>query len=72
MAESKEKARRILQDAQTQERYDAIFESRLREIEDKKKLTEKDINEKIGRIKKTATRNLEKTVSFIVGQVLGE
>jgi len=72
LAESKEKARRILQDAQTQERYDAIFESRLREIEDKKKLTEKDINEKIGRIKKTATRNLEKTVSFIVGQVLGE
>lgn len=69
---SKENALKILQEAEDQKHYDAIYEARLKEIEEKKKMMESKINEKIERIREIANKNLEKTISLIVKYVLEE
>jgi len=69
---SKENALKILQEAEDPKHYDDIYEARLKEIEEKKKMMESKINEKIERIRETANKNLEKTISLIVKYVLEE
>ena len=71
LEQSKEKARKILQEAENPEYYDDIFKARLKEIEEKKKVMQREIDEKVEEIRKIANKNLEKTVSIIVKRVLG-
>jgi vacuolar-type H+-ATPase subunit H len=69
---SKEDALKILQSAEDEKYYDGIFAAGSREINDKKKLTTKEAEEKIERIRKIAEKNLEKTISLIVRHILEE
>jgi vacuolar-type H+-ATPase subunit H len=65
-------ARRILQEAEDPKHYLDIFNAKSEEMDDAKRQTEKEINEKVERTIETAQKNLEKTISFIVEQVFGE
>jgi vacuolar-type H+-ATPase subunit H len=69
---SKEDAQRILDEAEDQKYYDDIFVAGLKEINEKKKLLEKETEKKIEQIRKIAKKNLEKTASLIVTHILGE
>jgi vacuolar-type H+-ATPase subunit H len=69
---SEEDALRILQSAEDQKYYDAVFATGSREIHEKKKLIERETEEKIERIRKTGKKNLERTISFIARRVLEE
>jgi len=69
---SKEDADKILKNAEDQKHYDDIFAAGLKEINEKKKLLEKETEKKIERIRKTAKKNLEKTASLIIKQILEE
>jgi vacuolar-type H+-ATPase subunit H len=69
---ARERALKILQEAENPETYDKIFEEKLTEVAEKKKLMEKEVNEKTKRLRGVASKNMEKTVSFIVRYVLGE
>jgi vacuolar-type H+-ATPase subunit H len=65
-----EDAQRTLEQAEDQKYYDDIFAARLKEIDEKKKLLEKETGKKIERIRERAKKNLEKTVSLIVKHIL--
>ena len=69
---AKEKARKLLQEAESPEYYEAIVTAKTKEIEQKKKHAEKEINERIKQYQKKATENMEKTVSTIAAHVLKE
>jgi vacuolar-type H+-ATPase subunit H len=69
---SKADAQRILDEAEDQKYYDDIFAAGLKEINEKKKLLEKETEKKIEQIRKIAKKNLEKAVSLIVTHILGE
>ena len=69
---SKEEAQRILEEAEDQKYYDDIFAARLKEINEKQKLLEKETEKEIERIRKMAKENLEKTVSLIIRHLLEE
>ena len=70
--DAKEKARMLLQEAENPEYYMAIVTAKTKEIEQKKKQTEREISDKLKRYQKKAADNMEKTVSKILAGVLGD
>ena len=69
---AKEKAQRVLSAAQNQKYYDVIWESKRKEIENKKRILENETEQKIKRIRDIAGINLEETLKFILKSLLGE
>lgn len=69
---SQEDADRILENAENPKHYDAIFQTGLAEINDKKKRIEEETEKKIQRTRSKAKKNLEKTIALIVKHILEE
>ena len=69
---SQEEAKKILEEAEHQKYYDGVLAAGLKEISEKKKLLENETEKKIGLVRKTAKKNLERTASLIVRHVLKE
>jgi len=69
---AREKARKILQEAESPEHYDTLFKTKSKEIGERKKAMENEVEEEVQRIQKAASKNLDKTVALIVKNVLGE
>ena len=72
LAISRDKANRIIQEASNQEYYDVFFKTKIAELDKQKKLVEKETTEKMALIQDKTNKNREKTVTLVVGNILGE
>jgi len=69
--EAEEQATKIVQEAENQD-YDSLFKERTLEIERKKKTIKENMEKESEKLTKTANKNMKKTISFIIDQILGE
>ncbi len=69
---AREDADRILENAENPKQYDDVFQAGLTEINEKKKLLEKETEKKIERIRAKAKKNMEKATALIVKRILKE
>jgi vacuolar-type H+-ATPase subunit H len=70
--EAKEKATRMLEEASDESYYEDILKQKSKEMEEKKRLIDKDTDEKIKLVAQIAAKNREKTIDFIIEHVLGK
>jgi vacuolar-type H+-ATPase subunit H len=69
--EAKLRAKRILEEAEDGMFYDELLKKEMDKIEKKKQAAEKESDDALKELEKTANINMDETVAFIVKQVLG-
>ncbi len=72
LEEGRTEAKRIMDNVEDQRYLNALLETEMKKIEDKKRVMEKEFAEELDDLKKTGENNLEKTIAYILGLVLGE
>jgi vacuolar-type H+-ATPase subunit H len=70
--EAKEEARKIMNDVEDQRYLNALLETEMKKIEEKKKAMEKEYAEEFENLKKRGGNNMEKAIAYILKLVLGE
>jgi vacuolar-type H+-ATPase subunit H len=70
--EAKEEARKIMNDVEDQRYLNALLETEMKKIEEKKKAMEKEFAEEFENLKKRGGNNMEKAIAYILKLVLGE
>lgn len=69
---AKAEAKRILEEVEDGRYYSSLLETEVRKIDEKKKAVEKEWDDAVEKLKKTASENMEKAVALVVKLVLGE
>ena len=69
---AKAEAKRILEEVEDGRYYSSLLETEVRGIDEKKKAVEKECYDEVEKLKKTAGKNMEKAVAFVVKFVLEE
>jgi vacuolar-type H+-ATPase subunit H len=70
--EAKTEARKIMNDVEDQRHLNALFETEMKKIEEKKKAIEKEFAEEFENLKKRGVNNMEKAIAYVLKLVLGE
>jgi vacuolar-type H+-ATPase subunit H len=70
--EAKTEARQIMNDVEDQRYLNALHETKMKEIEEKKKAIEKEYTEELENLKKRGGKNMEKAIAYVLKLVLGE
>jgi vacuolar-type H+-ATPase subunit H len=70
--EAKTEARRIMNDVEDQRILNALFETEMKKIEEKKKTIEKEFDEEFETLKKRGGNNMEKAIAYVLKLVLGD
>jgi vacuolar-type H+-ATPase subunit H len=70
--EAKEEARKIMNDVEDQRYLNALLETEMKKIEEKKKAMEKEFADEFENLKKRGGNNMEKAIAYILKLVLGE
>jgi len=69
---AKAEAKGILEEVEDGRYYSSLLETEVRKIDEKKKAVEKECDDEVEKLKKTASENMEKAVAFVVKFVLEE
>jgi vacuolar-type H+-ATPase subunit H len=70
--DAKTEVRRIMNDLEDQRYLNALLETEMKKIEEKKKAIEKESAEEFENLKKEGGRNMEKAIAYVLKLVLGE
>jgi vacuolar-type H+-ATPase subunit H len=70
--EAKAEAKRILEEVEDGRYYSSLFETEVRKIDEKKKAVEKEWDDAVEELNRTASENMEKAVGLVVKLVLEE
>ncbi|HUW48583.1 MAG TPA: V-type ATPase subunit subunit G family protein [Patescibacteria group bacterium] len=70
--EAKTEARKIMNDIEDQRYLDALLETEMKKIEEKRKAIEKEFAEELENLKKRGGKNMEKAIAYVLKLVLGE
>lgn len=67
---AKTDAKRVLREAEDSRYYDALIEREKKKLDEKKKSLEKEYNASLEELRKIASNNMDRTVAFILKNVL--
>jgi vacuolar-type H+-ATPase subunit H len=70
--EAKTEARKIMNDVEDQRFLNALLETEMKKIEEKKKAIEKEFAEELEDLKKRSENNMENAIAYVLKLVLGE
>jgi vacuolar-type H+-ATPase subunit H len=70
--EAKTEAKKIMNDVEDQRYLNALLETEMKKIEEKKKAIEKEFAEEFANLKERGGNNMEKAIAYVLKLVLGE